>query len=177
MFTHLMTLNLIAGTAFGGVAYEEDSLTDMADVIVEGEVIDTTCLSRIEDKFFIVTQYSATVAVDAVVKGEADTEVEIQSTITEYKKEQPACTDDGSVHPVGQVARFYLEQGGDSLVDFHWSGTIELDGSDPGAEPECADEVTTGGGCSTGGAYSNIGALAAAVGLSPVLLALFRRRA
>ena len=169
MFMQLMTLNLIAGTAFGGVAYEEDSLTDMADVIVEGEVLDTTCVSRVEDKYSIVTQYSATVAVDDVLKGEADTEVEVHSTITEYKKGQPACDDSGSVHPVGQVARFYLEQGGDTLVDFHWSGTIELDGSDPGTPPECSDEVSTGG-CST------IGAVSGLVGFAPALLLAARRR-
>jgi len=171
MITKIIVLSMLTGTAVAGVAYEEDSLTDMADVIVEGEVIDTTCVSRIEDKFSIVTQYSATVAVDDVLKGEADAEVEIQSTITEYKKDQPACDDSGSVHPVGQVARFYLEQGGDTLVDFHWSGTIELDGSDPGTAPECSDEVSTGGGCST------IGAVSSLVGFAPALLLVARRRA
>ena len=174
--TNLILAFLGASSALAGVAYEEDSLTEMADVIVEGEVLDTTCLSRVEDNFSIVTQYSATVAVDAVLKGEADGEVDIQSTITEYKKDQPACTDNGSLHPVGQVARFYLEQGGDTLVDFHWSGTIELDGSDPGAEPECSDEVSAGGGFTTGGACSTLGSLSGVVGFSPTLLVFFRRR-
>jgi hypothetical protein len=169
MFTKIFVLSILTGTAFAGVAYEEESLTDMADVIVEGEVIDTTCVSRVEDKFSIVTQYSATVAVADVLKGEADAEVEIQSTLTEYKQDQPACDDSGSIHPVGQVARFYLEQGGDTLVDFHWSGTIELDGSQPRLDPECSDEVSTGG-CST------IGAVSGLVGFAPALLVFVRRR-
>ena len=142
-------LLLAASQAWSGVPYDEATLLEMADVVVEGEVVNAVCRSEIEDRFSRVTVVESTVSVESVVKGDVEESITVQSTMTEYKKEQPSCTDDGSAHGVGQVARFYLQQGDGVFIDFHWSGTVDLPGSDPENLPECAPGDVERSGCAT----------------------------
>ena len=141
MFSSLVALALCA-PAFAGVGYTEEDLMEMADVIIEGHVASAACVSATEASESMTSTYTATIVVDTVTKGDdLPSEITLQSTVVEWTGEdQPACSDNDSIHPEGEVARYYLmaltEPG--HYKDAHWSSTISLAGSTPVAAPECA---------------------------------------
>ena len=83
-------LLLAASQAWSGVPYDEATLLEMADVVVEGEVVNAVCRSEIEDRFSRVTVVESTVSVESVVKGDVEESITVQSTMTEYKKSSRA---------------------------------------------------------------------------------------
>lgn len=127
-------------SALAGVGYEEADYIDMADVIVDATVTESACVNAAETSATTQTDYDATLTVSTVVKGEGvPTTLSILSRVTEYKGEQPDCSDNGRVHPEGETARYYLVTTDDPMVyrDIDSFSTFAAEDSSPSDAPQC----------------------------------------
>ena len=144
MKTYLGLLCLLAAnTANGGVNLEEAEYLEMADIVVEGQVTASDCVGSAEDADTIQTDYQATIEVSKLIKGESAPDVlDIQSRVVEYKGDQPACGENGRIHPAGEVATYYLKVTDHEGIykDVDQFSTYPSSESAPDTTPQCNDE-------------------------------------
>jgi hypothetical protein len=138
----IIGLIAISQTANAGVGYEESDYLEMADLVVEATVSNSDCLSFVDGKDTLETDYKASLTVATIIKGEADSDtISITSRVIEYKGDQPSCGSNGRIHPAGETATFYLKETSEAGVfeDVDQFSTFPLEDSNPDAAPTCLD--------------------------------------
>jgi len=147
-----MMLFLIS-TAFAGILMDEEMLqTECLEpgtcLMVVGEVIDAGCRSTSQDASGAIhRQFTATI--EAI---EGDGDIEAGDTFTLHTESSdysnvdedaglPACTIYDPGHPIGEIARYYLEVGssGETYSLYGSESFFHTDASDPAPEPLCAE--------------------------------------
>jgi hypothetical protein len=168
----------LLGSAWAGVVFDESELQDMCVtpgtcLAVVGEVIDAGCRSSTRSNDGVVTrEFTATIEViegaEALPTGHTFT---LHTSSQDYSDVDPdlglpGCTIYDPGHPVGEIARYYLNPSStNGVYHLYQSETFfHLDHSDPDDEPLCAamedwdpygadgpssgPDETKGGGCS-----------------------------
>jgi len=147
-----MMLFLIS-TAFAGILMDEEMLqTECLDpgtcLLVVGEVIDAGCRSTSQDASGAIhRQFTATIeAIDGDGDIEAGDTFTLHTQSSDYSNVDedaglPACTIYDPGHPIGEIARYYLElnSGGDTYSLYASESFFHTDTSDPDPEPLCAE--------------------------------------
>jgi hypothetical protein len=160
---------MVSASASAGGGLEEADYLEMADLVIDGAITTSNCLDKAETDEMFNTDFSATVSVAEVLKGEeAAAELTILSTVIEYKEEGPACGENGRVHPAGERARYYLEATAEAGVyrDIDQFSTYAAEDSAPEEAPTCEEDPGDEPG-------DENGARACAVGLAVPGLALW----
>ena len=144
-----MSIFLFIDTLWAGVPYSEEELQELAEFVVTGEILESSCLSYNRDQEGVETSiFEATISIQEVVTnlGEVDTssgEITLRSTNTVYppEAEQPACFDNDIAHPIGESGTYYLypSASGDNLFSIYMGGFIPDESSAPGEDPSCPD--------------------------------------
>lgn len=138
----LMPLLFCWHSAHAGEFMTEEQYANMAELIVVAEVIEANCLSVEETDTVRRTQFTATLWVQSTEKGELSSEnITLESSVSEYGDEM-GCSDPGSVHPVGEIAKYHLKATDTMGVyrNIDAGSTFETMDSAPDDVPTCLDE-------------------------------------
>ena len=136
--------------AVAGVPWAESELQDLCVADgncpqIVGAVLATECYGVHEDEMgAIITRYRSTIEVLENVDGIEITDTFILQTANyDYSQAeaQPNCYDSDPGHPVGEIARYYLDPEVESGVYYlYQAGTFyPTEDSDPGELPDCID--------------------------------------
>lgn len=141
----LMPLLLCWQNVHAGEFMTEEEYANMAELIVVAEVIEANCVSVEESDIVRRTQFTATLLVQSTEKGELSGEnITLESSVSEYGDEME-CSDPGSVHPVGEIAKYHLRSTDISDVyrNIDAGSTFETMDSAPDDIPTCFDGQPT----------------------------------
>ena len=131
------------GAAMAGIPVLEEELAEEAAFAVLAEVVESECLSVLEDGTGISNEsYRAVLSVSEVLAGEdVPAELTLLSDVTRYPDDRmPDCASTEYAHPVGEVARYYLRADGEDSFREHVGGSFfPTEDSAPLDWPECPD--------------------------------------
>ena len=124
-----------------GLAYiTEEELLEYSDVVVDGEIVSSECLSSaIDAEGNTTSQFEAVISINTVVKGDIQ-EAELILVTNQFLRSEDAsesfCDWTDVAHPIGEVGTYYLVDG-DGIYELYTQGFIVADDSNPSNPPEC----------------------------------------
>jgi hypothetical protein len=143
-----------------GLAYiTEEELLEYSDVVVDGEIVSSECLSSsIDAEGNATSQFEAVISIETLVKGDIQ-DAELTLVTNQFVRSEDAsesfCDWTDVAHPIGEVGTYYLIDS-DGVYELYTQGFIVADNSNPSNSPECPsleentkeieeDEMTEGG--------------------------------
>ena len=159
----IIALLLCSQSVFAGVFLTEEEYMEMADVVVVAEVAEANCVSEEESQTVLTTHYTATLTVQTVEKGDISGDSLILESSTYERGDEMDCADPGSVHPVGELAKYHLiKQETEGIYrNIDGGSTFELTGSAPEAIPTCdvnpSDPTDESKSCTTAAPLATFG--------------------
>lgn len=124
-----------------GLAYiTEEELLEYSDVVVDGEVVSSECLSSsIDNDGNTTSQFEAVISINTVIKGDIQ-EGELTLVTSQFIPSEDAsesfCDWTDIAHPIGEIGTYYLVDS-DGLYELYTQGFVVAENSDPSDAPEC----------------------------------------